>query len=562
MLRIKKIIGCIAVAVIILPSLSLSGQDISAAIKLTRSERFQDAGKAFKALIQKNPQDGDLYYYYGENYLDEYFSDTLTNSFQELSDTARLLFQKGMQMDPSNPLNYVGVGEINLIAKKQAEAQQSFSRALSLLPSKANKAIVMEPQKHALVLARMANAYIKANSNDTATVFGLLRNAEKLDNKNYDMYIVKGDAYIYMLNDGSRAISSYNMAQSLNPKSPFAKLRVGQLWMRARNYKDALSYYQEVVKIDSNFAPAYRELGFLLSRANRKEEAQQNYKKFLSLSGGNITARIQYVNILIDQKDYQEAVNQLQEVLQSDTSNNDLNRAMAYSYFELGQYDKGLTYIHKFFKYTKPEKIRAMDYVYYGRLLAKNKMDSLAVIQLTKAFSMDTSKGELLSEAALSMSRLKKFDKAVEIYNQKIQLHNAIPGDYYNLGKVYYNLQAWGKVDTILGKYNEMMPNHIQGYLWRARALVNADPDTKEGLAKPVFEKLIEKALPDSAKYTKELIESYEYLSYYYLKQFNTTHDQQTGTKGIEFCHKILAMNPENEKAKAILKELSTRVRP
>ena len=62
--------------------------------------------------------------------------------------------------------------------------------------------------------------------------------------------IVKGDAYIFMQNDGSKAILNYNIAQSLNPKSPFAKLRVGQLWMRARNYNDALTYYQEVVKID------------------------------------------------------------------------------------------------------------------------------------------------------------------------------------------------------------------------------------------------------------------------------------------------------------------------
>ena len=39
---------------------------------------------------------------------------------------------------------------------------------------------------------------------------------------------------------------------------------------------------------------------------------------------------------------------------------------------------------------------------------------------LLKAFQMDTSRYDLLSEAAVSMMKLKKYDKAIEDYNQKI----------------------------------------------------------------------------------------------------------------------------------------------
>ncbi|MGA2823572.1 MAG: tetratricopeptide repeat protein [Bacteroidales bacterium] len=566
MTRIFKLTwGIMLLFTILFGATRVHAQDIQAALKLTRAERFEDANKAFIALLQKDLKNGDIYYYYGENYLQEYYSDTINNSFKELSDSAKMLFSRGSEMDPANPLNYVGIGQIALMLKDQPKAQQNFSKAVSLLPSKANKGLVMAPDKQATVYIRLANAYIKSGVYDTTLVFGYLRTAEKLDSKNYDLYIVKGDAYIFMLNDGSKAILNYNIAQSLNPKAPFAKLRVGQLWMRARNYKDALTYYQEVVKIDSSFAPAYRELGYLLSRANRNDEAKQNYKKFLQLSGGNTTARIQYVNTLIELKNYTEAINQLNEILKTDTSNNDLNRALAYSYYETGQYDKGLLYGKKFFNRAKPDKIRATDYVYLGRSYAKTKQDSLAHENLLKAFQMDTSRSDLLSEAAVSMMKLKKYDKAIEDYNQKIARNKAVPGDYFALGLAYYNIKKWGKADSTLMYFSTLIPDHLQGYLWRARSLVNIDTTCKLGLAKPVYEVLIEKAKSDSVKNAKELLESYSYLAYYYLVQFTDTKDQQFGRESIDYCNKVLAIQPPDpnytEKAKGILKSLELKIR-
>jgi len=562
----KSTFGIALLLTILAGAIRMHAQDIQTAFKLTRAERFEDASVAFKALLQKNLGDGDIYYYYGENFLQEYYSDTTNNSFKELSDSAKVLFSRGTTAEPANPLNYVGLGQIALMVRDMSKAQQNFSKAISLLPSKANKTIIMAPEKQATVYIKLANAYVKANINDTAIVFGSLLKAEKFDNKNYDLYIVRGDAYIFLLNDGSKAISNYNTAQSLNPKSPFAKLRVGQLWMRARNYKDALTYYKDVVKIDSSFAPAYRELGYLLSRANRNDEAEQNYKKFLRLSGGNTTARIQYVNTLIELKNYAEAINQLNEVLKNDTSNNDLNRALAYSYYETGQYDKGLVYSEKFFHRANPDKIRATDYAYLGRLFAKTKQDSLAHENLMKAFQMDTSRSELLSEAARSMIKLKKYDKAIEIYQMKIALKKTDKIDYYILGKVYYNTKSWGKADTTLMYYSTLMPEDLQGYMWRAYALVNIDTTSKLGLAKPIYEAMIEKAITDTVKNAKELMVAYSYLAYYYLIQFKKdTKDQQFKLKSIEYCNKVLTIQPPDpiytEKAKGILKSLESKIR-
>ncbi len=561
MLRLLKNTIGICLVISYLGGNPLTAQDLKTAIRVTKGEQFQQATSMFKKLLRENPNDGTVFYYYGDSYIWKYFSDTLVNSLKEMTDSARSIFEQGTKADPGNPLNYVGMGETFLLNHMKQKAEENFGKARTLLPSKANKNIVMAPEKQAEVLIQMANAYVRADVADTAVIFSLLRNAEKLDHNNYELYITQGDAYILLLNDGSKAITNYNIAQSLNPQSPMAKLRTAQLWLRARNYKDALSYYLEVIKIDSNFAPAYKELGFLMSKANRNEDAKRYFAKFLALSEGNTAARIQYVNTLIEIKDYKEAINQLNEIMKVDSSNIDLSRALGYCYYETGQYDKGFYYMNKFVSKVPQDKLRATDLVYLGREQAKLKMDSLAARTLMKAYAQDTTRPELLSEAAMCFIRQKKYDQAINCYEFKISKRAAVPGDYYNMGKVYYNLQDWTKVDSVLAYYNTLQPEHVQGYQWRARALVNLDPETDKGLAKPVYEMMIDKALVDTVKFSKELVEAYEYLSYFYLKQFNLTKEQDNGRKSIEYCQKILMLDPANEKAKAILKELTPKIR-
>jgi len=533
----------------------MQAQDLHSAIRLTRSERFSEASSAYRMLLKQTPNDGDLYYYFGNNYLQKYFSDTATISFKEMADSATGIFQNGIQADPKNPANYVGLGEIALIRKNITDATQYYSKALALLPSKTNKTSTITPEKQAQILIWMAGGYVKAMINDTAKVFGWLRMAEKLDYKNYDLYIVKGDAYILLLNDGSKAITNYNMAQYYNPQSPLAKLRVGQLWLRARNYPKALTYYYEVIKIDSSFAPAYRELGFLLSKSGRNDEAKKYFYIFVKLNAGNVTARIQFINTLLDLEDYKEAITQINEIYQSDTTKNDLNRALAYSYYETAQYDKGLVFIKKFLSRAKPEKIRPTDYAYYGRLLSKNKMDSLAAINLVKAYDLDTSRSELLSEAASSYNHIKSYNKSIDIYNEKIQLKKANAMDYYNLGKVYYNIQNWVKADTMLAIFNQMQPDYLQGLLWRARTRSNRDSTDEKGnnvtgLANHLYETVLEKTQSDTVKYNKERFEALDYLAYYHLSQFYKNPKlKDEGQKAMDYYTRMTIINPNDEKA-------------
>jgi tetratricopeptide (TPR) repeat protein len=415
----------------------------------------------------------------------------------------------------------------------------------------------MAPEKQAAIYIEMAESYVTATVHDTAAVFSYLRSAEKLDKKNPNLYLVRGDVYFYLLNDGSNAIKSYNNAQMLDPQSPEAKLKTGQLWLRARQYTTALNYYQEVVKMDSTFAPAYRELGSLLARAGRKEEAKKNFYKFLELSK-NTSARKQFVNTLIDLKDYEDAIEQLNEIKKVDNNDNDVNRALAYSYFETQQYEKGLTYIRTFIANAPPEKVRALDYAYYGRLLAKMKQDSLAPEQLMKSYSLDTSKADIISEAALCWTKVKKYDKARDLYEMKIGLKKQIPMDYYNLGKVYYNLQDFIKADTNLAIFITLQPENLQANIYRARTKTYLDiKDPKgfntTGYAKPIYEVVVEKTQADTVKYMKDRFEAFDYLAFYHYSQwFRDQKLKEEAAQSLAFYLRMTAINPNDEKVAVV----------
>lgn len=535
---------------------SFAQQDLNSAIKLTASEQFESARNMFKQLVKKDSTNGDLYYFYGENYLKEYFTDSASIIFEENSKPAAKLFNTGIKVDPSNPINFVGLGKIALYSRDLENAKKYFANAESLLPSRSNRKSPVEPPKQALTYMKIAEAYIFAPYQDTAIIFDYLRKAEKVDTKNPDLYILYGDGYMKG-NDGSNAITYYKKAQSLDPKSPKSNLKIGQLWMRTRNYNDALAYYKEAIKIDSTFAPAYRELAELYALAKRYNEAIKTYNKFLSLSTTNLTAKVRYTSFLFMAKEYQQAINNISQIQAEDSSFIILYRLLAYSYLELNQPENGLINIRKFLAKTQPQKIIPSDYIYYGKILAKMKNDSDAIDYYLKGYKMDTTNYDILSDIAISYNKMKKFDQSEAYYEIKVRDNKATPNDYYNLAKVYYSSNNWTKADTNFAIFISMQPNYVLAYQWRARTNANIDPEAIDGKAKPYFELLVQKALPDSAKYVKEITEAYSYFAYYYFKQYLLNKKDDDKKNAVLWCEKVLAISPNDEKALTIYKSLT-----
>jgi tetratricopeptide (TPR) repeat protein len=78
--------------------------------------------------------------------------------------------------------------------------------------------------------------------------------------------------------------------------------------------------------------------------------------------------------------------------------------------------------------------------------------------------------------------------------------------------------------------------------MWLANSDYSLDPDSKLGLAKPKYDKVVEKASADTVKYSKELFASYDFLGSYYLTVKPVDLDKAT-----KIYQKIIALDPKNK---------------
>jgi len=521
------------------------GQDLTTAKNLSLSQRFEDASEVYKALIQKEQNNGDNYYYYGENILNEYITDPFSNSKSNTASEAKELFKEGTQKDSLNNLNYIGLGIVALFEKGDTSlANTFFSKAEKTIPRKAKN----YTPKTIETLLKLATAELYSDKPRFPRAIHFAELANTAAPTNPEVFIALGDINLSN-SQPSIAITNYNRALYLDPKNVLLMVKIGNIYIRAKNLTESKNYFEKAKSIDSTFAPAYKGLGEAYSSAGLYNFAKINYKKFLVLSGNNLPAKVSYINSLYKAKDYNETLIQIEEVQKIDNSRNYLNRVGAYSAYDKkpADYNKALQYIETFFKNTTPDRIITRDYTYYGRILLKLKKDSVQIDKgfemLKKAYESDTTDMDLIDDMAVNGYFMKRFPIAVEMLQKKINRGSATINDYMYLGKTYYQTGQYGKADTVFTMITQKEPDYLQAYVWIANTYASLDPDSKEGLAKPKYEMVIQKALADTVKNSKELFDAYSYMGSYYL--FSPKPDYELSGN---FYQKIISLDPANKK--------------
>ena len=505
-------------------------QTLKEAQRLNDNEQYESAGEKYKLLIAKEPNNGINYFYYGENMLDA-----------ENQDSAFMLFNIGLQVDPANALNNIGLAEIKL-------SQGNLNEAKLLI----DKALAMGANKNVTVLMEAAEAYTNFKGKDLITAQTLLATALKLEPKNSDLYLLNGDVYSE-LNNGTEAAINYNRALELDKTQVKALLHKGQLYKRSNSYESAAAEFQNTLKIDPNFAPAYREIAEVSFAQKKLEDAKVNYKKYLELSKNNSSARLRYASFLFYSKSYAESLAELNLINNADSTNIGYTRLAAYLNAEVGDSVKAQVFINQVFNTVDTAKLTSRDYEYRGRIMIKNGEDSTGTYYMTKAFEMEPLRTDLLDDIAKNYLKAKKYTEAVATYEKKIATgKNVTTTDYFNLGKAYYSLRLPEKADSAFSKYIEVQPNWAPVYAWRGRANALIDSTGKAGLGKPYYEKFLEMAQADSAnisKYKRDLMEANQYLAFYYFVKKDCN-------QSIAYWKKVLDYDPENKQAKDSIKQI------
>lgn len=521
----------------------IRAQTLNDAVKKTMNERYEAATADFRVLLRNTPSDaatnffcGDNYYYWGE------------------LDSAATMFEKGLAADAANPLNHVGLGRQAWIKNNPAKCAEHFTKAHSLITAKGNK-IPLDIQQ--IVLLKMAETYIRNDQKNLDQANAYIQQALKLDDKNPEVYIQWGD--LELEKEGSNrtnSINQYEKAFSVDPKYTRALLRQGQLWKRVENYDLALEWLDKAIANDRTFAPAYREKGDVLFKTSRKKPenmklAADEYRKYLELNDSP-TARTKYAGFLIEMKEFKLALEELNKIMQKDSSNIGLYRALGYCGFETKDYAKGLYYMKKFFDNVGSQSqftVIASDHVYLGKLMTQTGQDTLGVEEMKKAIALDPKNPEPYGELGALYYKLKKYPEAATYYQLKLDNSKRREElDYFYLAKSLYFSREYEKADSAFSSAT----SYAESYFWKGQC--NAKLDSLEvpvGLARPHFETFIRKVGNDPKNIEpnkKNLIQAYSYLGYIHYIQKNFDCSKSAWMK-------VQELDAANEKARIALED-------
>ena len=555
----------------------LKAQTLEEAITATNNEQYDKAEQILVGLTKTAPT-SKIYYRLGENTLLNFFADSISNSLNVIAIEAKQAYDKGISLNPNDPLNYVGLAKVAAYLGDLKTAADMRAKAKSFLLPYKKVTKIPNPQEYAYTLAKIAESYIVFDRVDTTLALPNIREALTIDQKNGEIYIIAGDIYL-LVNNGSVAIKMYNKAQDIDLKSPIANMKIGSIYFKGRNLMAAIPYYEQAIALDNNYAPAYRELGQLYSMAAQFDKSKKNFETYLRLTNQNIPAKIRYVNALFYSKNYAEVIKNAEDIFAVDKSRTILNRIAGYSSYEMSNYPQALVYMDRLFANLPADRIIKKDYIYYARILTrknlaypkiyaelekanadlakqKEKTESLkgpakekekaneelqaakvneiqgrldvmdkeltkAYESYEKAITFAEEDINLIQEKANSQYTYKRYVDAADTWKRLLSKGKDSEENMIQIGRAYYQGKEYDKADELLNQLIAKYPNYIPAYLLSARNAFGKDPDSKLGLAKPKFIALISKASSDSVKYNSEILDGLTFLGYQALQADN-----------------------------------------
>ena len=528
----------------------VNAQDIDQAKKAIDAEQFEKAKTILKSLLQAKPSNGTASFLLGNVYMSQ----------KEL-DSAKIYYQKGITGSDGAKLNYIGLGQLDLEAKNQTAAQSNFDIAIK-----------DAKRKDATVPTYIARAYMNISKPDYKNAITILERAKIDSPQNADLLLALGDAY-YLENKQNEAYSSYRSAFQIDPTMLRAKMQLGVLLKGAKSYDLAINSFNEVIAINPNYGPVYRELAETYYKWGRNKPSKaaeymqlaiSNYDKYMSMTDYSLASRMRRADFLVLLKNWPELEKEANKMIELDKVNPRIYRYLAYSAFENGNVDVALKSLESFIS-NPNSKVIAKDYIYLAEIKFKKAIaaDGLTMdqalyasglVDLKKALELEPLATEDLNDIGKKLFSKKFYKEAAPIFElgtKNTEDKNYVDDNiYYALSVLYGNSKKDVKADPIelknadaaLDKVIVAAPSYQDAFLYKAR--INRLAENEEFIIKnyeSYLAKLTEKGELANATHKTKIVESYNNLA--------ASYANKDKAKAIEYFNKTLAIDPTNDYA-------------
>ncbi len=504
-------------------------------------KNWDKAISIYTALTKANPNDQTAFLTLGNAYL-----------AKGDKDKAKTAFDAGFNAKADSPLAYVANGRILLLQGNIVGADEQFKKAAKY------------GKKDSNVLRQAGESFLYAPPGvkpNFVRAEEFLKMAYEANSKDFTALMTLGYAYKEMPN-GGLAAQQYELAEALDPKNPLPKYMLALVYRAAKLSDKYVDYLDRTIAISPKYTPALRSKAEHFYTTKKWEKAAEA-SKALIMGGDDVTVddEMQLANTLFITKDYPGSITLVEKIIQKDGSKNYLRRLLGYSYYETGDYPKGLDIMNDYFTKVTPDKVLPSDYLYLGRLMVKTKGDTIAAINnLKKGNEIDSSLWTVNKEIAELYYAKKDYCNSAVSYQMYLDSVPKVEAtDVYKLGAAQYfcddSLRYQKALKTFL-RVTEMVPTAPIGWYWSARAATKLEPDVQTfpdsvatfGHAKLYWDTYVALPAVEKVKNKKELVEAYSYLSYYHYLKGDAASTEANATK-------LLELDPANQTGTELLNQ-------
>ncbi len=513
--------------------MAVFAQTVQDGVKFLYYEQYQKAEQVFNKLLAANPADPEANYWLGQAYISD---DSVAG--------AKTHYAKAMTATSQNPLIMAGMGHVEVLEKKNAEAKAHFDAAIA-----ASKGRKEKKYGDPLVLAAIGRANADGASDVGDPVYGIekLTQAAEVDPTNPEIMVNLGVSQLKRGGEyGGEAKKAFDAALERDPKYARAYMRIGRIFETQKNTPLFLENYNKAIEVDPTYSPAYLQL-YTYYQNRDVNKAKELLDKYIANTEKNRETDFFYADYLFRAGKYDESLakaKELESTLKGEPYAK-VHKLFSLNYNRLGDSLTARKEMETYMAQENPAKITGESYADMAALYLKADKDAVKADEMiTKALAMDTvveNKLGYMRTLAEAYAASNDFKGQYKWLSQMMAIRNDTTArNYYFIIDAAIKAAEYGAADTFASQYIASYPDQPQGYFLRNKAAILADADTSLGTALPSIEQYNNFLKADTAKNKNKIITNIGYKVYYYA---NKAKDYP---KAIDALDEILALDPGN----------------
>lgn len=327
-----------------LPLLTTAEAYINLGDSFRDKKQYVEAIEAYTSAIKLDPNNAIAYfslgviYYQQERYPDaEKASATAMHLDQNLCSAylcyASALWQqdraqealpycrKAVWMAPTEPSVLVLLGELNYDLQQYDDAVVAMIAASALAPK--------------LSIPHNYMARIAQQRGDTSRAIGEYQKALDLDPYEITALYEISALYIMKLNQPDKALPLIQQANQEMPDDMYIQNLLATTLLALKRYDEALLVAQSAADKNLHYATIYYTLGLIYQKLSRNDDAIAAWKH--ASENGETTASVELGGLYLKSGDYDNAIQVLEAVAETEQSNANLHWYLCQSYLKVGK---------------------------------------------------------------------------------------------------------------------------------------------------------------------------------------------------------------------------------